>query len=111
MCHEDDKHIDRDICRNFGLPEKDGEESEDAILARLLGAGGASAPAKPAGAELTPQQKAAMQKQKVIKPTPPATPKAKAGGSRKTLRTQALDHGLGSAVLSGCGVLIGGATT
>ena len=58
---------------------KEGEETEDAILSRLLAAGGASAstPAPKTSAGLTPQQKAAMQKQKMIKPAPPAPAKAK----------------------------------
>ncbi|MEM8688141.1 MAG: hypothetical protein AAGF81_12475 [Pseudomonadota bacterium] len=58
---------------------KEGEETEDAILSRLLAGGGVSASpaAQTAGAGLTPQQKAAMQKQKMITPTPPAPAKAK----------------------------------
>lgn len=62
---------------------KEGEESEDAILSRLLAGGGASASAPKASAELTPQQKATMQKQKMIKPTPPAATKAKPAEEKK----------------------------
>lgn len=52
---------------------KEGEETEDAILSRLLSAQGVSAATtkRVADGGLTPQQKAAMQKQKMIKPTPP----------------------------------------
>ena len=64
---------------------KEGEETEDAILSRLLAGGGAAAstPAEKASAGLTPQQKAAMQKQKMITPTPPAPAKAKRAETKK----------------------------
>ncbi|NNF78523.1 MAG: hypothetical protein HKN05_10895 [Rhizobiales bacterium] len=64
---------------------KEGEETEDAILTRLLASqsAGAPAPAKRAQAGLTPQQKAAMQKQKMIKPVPPAPAKAKEAEAKK----------------------------
>lgn len=64
---------------------KEGEETEDAILSRLLAGAGAAepGPAKRANVGLTPQQKAAMQKQKVVKPTPPAPAKAKPAEAKK----------------------------
>ncbi len=65
---------------------KEGEETEDAIISRLLASTGAGEPAsaKRANVGLTPQQKAAMQKQKVMKPTPPAPAKAKPAETKKS---------------------------
>ncbi len=64
---------------------KEGEETEDAILSRLLTGQGhpASAAAKGAEPGLTPQQKAAMQKQKMIKPAAPSPARAKQPESKK----------------------------
>ncbi len=65
---------------------KEGEETEDAILTRLLSGQGTTAAAsgsRPADRGLTPQQKAAMQKQKMMKPTPPAPAKAKPAEVKK----------------------------
>ena len=64
---------------------KEGEETEDAILTRLLAGQGAGAPTpvKRADGGLTPQQKAAMQKQKMMKPVAPAPAKAKQTEAKK----------------------------
>ena len=62
---------------------KEGEETEDAILSRLLSGQAAAAPAKRAEAGLTPQQKAAMQKQKMVKPMRPAPAKPKEAEPKK----------------------------
>ena len=61
---------------------QEGEETEDAILSRLL-AGSAAAKGPPAKkAAPTPEQVAKMHKQKVVKPAPVAPPKPKAAENK-----------------------------
>lgn len=62
---------------------KEGEETEDAILSRLLSGQGAAPASRSVDGGLTPQQKAAMQKQKMKKPTPPVAAKPKEAPVKK----------------------------